>query len=91
MGDKFSPVRGNKPWFDDIKAPLIGQRIDQTAGHIDYNYTDLTVDIDDSAGLTDIIGFLLQMNHSKVLDDPVDPHVHWLQSSANIPNMMKIM
>jgi len=65
-GHHFDKFNGREVYdqvqWDDMIQQLIGRNIDTSAGRLDYNYTDLTVDFADSCNLNNnqtvfIIGF----------------------------------
>ena len=79
----------NRTRWDDLTFPLIGNRLDVTRGHIDYNYTDVTLDFDDVCDYPDDpVCFVAQMKHQKKFGSDLHPHIHWLQSSGDMPNWM---
>lgn len=76
--------------YDDMRFPFFGRRLDTSAGRIDYNPTELGVDFADNARYNDndMIAIIAQCSHDKLFGSDMEPHIHWIQSSADIPNMM---
>lgn len=82
-------LNGTAKSWDDLRFPLSGQRLDISAGRVDYNYDDCTVDFQDNALYPDdVICFVAQMSHSKKLGDGIELHLHWLQNQNQIPNWL---
>lgn len=78
-----------QPLWDDLKFPATGQGIDTTTGRISYNYTDLGVTFANNARYTEeVIGHIIQMPHAWQEGSTIHPHIHWLQSQAEVPNFM---
>ena len=82
-------IQGGGVYIDE-KYPFFGRRLNTAAGHLAYNSTELSVDFDDTSRYNDadMIAIIAQFNHNKLLGSNAIPHIHWLQSSANVPNMM---
>ena len=80
--------QSEKTVWKDLKAPFHGRRIDVSSGHLDYNTDELGIDFDDTSRFVaaDMIGIMLQMNHDYKIGSNVRPHIHWIQSSVDIPN-----
>lgn len=79
-----SPIR-----YDDIIQPLTARNIDSTSGRLDYDFTRHCINIADSTSITrdiDKIYWEYQIGHKFKLDGFFHFHIHWLQSSADIPN-----
>lgn len=78
------------PVWDDAKYPFFGHRLDTAAGHLTYNKAELGVDFDDTSRYhdDDQIGIVAQQEHKNQASTVLRPHVHWMQSHANIPNML---
>lgn len=76
--------------WKDVKFPFYGRRLDSTAGHLDFDADELGVNFDDSSryNVADQIGIICQLNHNWVFESNLRPHIHWFQSSSDIPNMM---
>ena len=77
------------PQWEDERFDFTGRRIDISAGRIDYNYAELGIDFQDNALYpTDLIGIIDQMHHRWKLESEIRPHLHWMQSGANLPNWL---
>ncbi len=76
--------------WDDLRFPFIGRNIDTSSGRIDYNYTELGVDFQDNSRLaeTEQISMIVQFPHGWKTGSVISPHLHWVQSSSNIPNWL---
>lgn len=73
--------------FDDLRRPANASNIESasTRYSFDYNEGDITFNADARIANERII-YNFQMPHIWQAGTPVTPHVHWYQSSANIPN-----
>lgn len=91
---KTTPGQGGamylpKPCWQDVSFPFVSKNLDVSGGHIDYNYTDCTVDFDNtSAYPEDVICFVAQMPHGKKLNSSVCIHFKWHQEEDSIPNVL---
>lgn len=76
--------------WDDLRFPFIGRNIDTTSGRIDYNYSELGVDFADNSRYDDAeqISMIVQFPHAWATGTAISPHLHWIQSSADIPNWL---
>lgn len=75
--------------WDDLRFPLIGNRLDSASGRIDYNYIECTVDFDINARYPEEpICFVAQMPHSKKIGTVIRPHIHWVQEQNQVPNWL---
>lgn len=82
-------LNGDATQWDDLRFPLVGQRLDVAAGRIDYNYDDCTVDFQDNALYAgDPVCFIAQMSHSKELGSAIELHLHWFQNQNQTPNWL---
>ena len=75
-------------WDDEIQS-LIGKNLDNSAGKLDPNWADGTIDIADSTLIgtaTHKLYANYQIKHKYRMAGVVRPHFHWLQSHANVPN-----
>ncbi len=80
----------NDTGWDDLRFPFFGRRMDVTSGRLDYNYTELGIDFADNCLVRyqEQIGMIAQLQHSYKYESDIRPHLHWLQSSANVPNWL---
>ncbi len=75
--------------WDDASVQLVGRKIDVASGRIDYDYDELTVDFATNARYPqEPVGVPLQAPHSWAEHTVMRPHIHWLQSSADVPNWL---
>ena len=79
---------GEATTWDDLRFPLTAAKLDTSAGRIDYNFDDCTVDFQDNAKLTDPACIVAQFQHKKLLGSAVELHVHWLQNQNKVPNFL---
>lgn len=90
MSHRFKAGHDHERWaWDDIIQPLTGRRLDVSSGRIDYNYALKGVDFQDNTRITEeneVVHFGYQIEHRFRLDGEAHPHIHWLQTSASIPN-----
>ncbi len=80
----------NNPGWDDIRFPFIGRNIDVASGRISHDYTELGINFADNSryAATEQISMIAQFSHSYKFESSVTPHLHWVQSSADIPNWL---
>jgi len=76
--------------YDDMKFPFFGRKLDTAAGHLAYNDAELGIDFDDTSRYNDadMVAIIAQMLHEKKFGTDLRPHIHWMQSHANVPNIM---
>jgi len=76
--------------WNDILGYALARGLDSASGHIDYNYSDGTVDFDNSANPASdndsfIVNYQLPHDCYRGAGAMIRPHVHWWQTSAGIP------
>lgn len=81
----FQMSAGSGRAWDDLRFPFTGQRLDTSAGRIDYNFTENTVDFQDNATSNDQVNIIAQMQHEYAADTNVHPHIHWIQNQDADP------
>lgn len=75
--------------WDECSQPLVGRNLFSVAGQVDFNFDELTVDFSDSAKYpTDPIAIVQQLPHSRMDYSEIRPHLHWVQTANNIPNIL---
>ncbi len=80
---------GGQDRWDDLRFPFTGNRIDVSAGRIDYDYTECTVDFQANARYpNEPVCVVAQMPHHKLPEGPLRPHLHWYQEEAVFPNWL---
>ena len=75
--------------WDDLIQPLMGKNLDTTAGKLDPDWANKAIKFADSCLIstdTHKIHFAYQIEHRVRLDGVAHPHIHWIQSSADVPN-----
>lgn len=88
-GNEALTLQGDATQWDDLRFPLQGQRLDVSAGRIDYNYDECTVDFQDNTRYpNEVICFAAQMPHAKKMDSNAYVHLHWLQNQNATPNWL---
>lgn len=77
------------PSWDDLRFPATGQTVDVSGGRIDYDYDECGVAFQDNARYPqEPIVMAAQMPHSWIQGTAIRPHIHWLQSAADVPNWL---
>ena len=79
---------GDATTYRDELQSLVGQRLFSAAGRIDYNYAEGAVTFQNNADTTDYVTMNVQLNHDWNLGSAIEPHLHWWQISANVPNWL---
>ena len=75
--------------FDDIRFPLTGQQLTTSAGRLDYNFDECTVDFGATARYPEEpICMVAQMPHGKKFGTDIRPHIHWVQEQDETPNWL---
>lgn len=76
--------------WDDAKYPFFGRRIDTAGGHLAYDETELGINFNDTSRYNDAdqVAIIAQMEHKYKIGSSLNPHIHWMQSNAAIPNML---
>ncbi len=100
-GDKILPINLNPTTdmdgtvyfdtvgWDDLRFPLTGQRLTVSAGRLDYDFEECNVEYGANARYpNEPICMVAQMPHAKKFGSIAAPHLHWVQSSASIPNWL---
>ena len=76
--------------IDDMIQPLMGKKLDTSAGKLDYDWQQKAIKVADSTSIsndTHKIHYSFQIPHKAVLDAFAHFHVHWIQSSSDVPNL----
>ena len=81
----FLRGHGSGRAWDDLRFPFTGSRIDVAGGHVDYNFTENTVDFESNATSSDVVNIIAQMQHDWAPNTNVHPHIHWIQNQSGIP------
>lgn len=75
--------------WDDERFPFSGRNIDTTTGRLTANYFNGGVDFQANARYPEeVISITGQMSHSWQEGTEIHPHIHWLQTSASVPNWL---
>ena len=80
-------LRGTATAWRDETYMLVGQSLESPASDITLNIPEGSITFDDDCTLVDYVVVTIQINHDWALTD-VYPHIHWWQTSANIPNWL---
>ncbi len=76
-------------FWDDLRFPFMGARIDVSGGRINYNYTECTVDFATNARYPEEpVCSVAQMTHKWKEATEVHSHLHWMQEEDNDPNWL---
>ncbi len=89
LADGTQRLVGGAITWEDIIQPLVARNVDTSTGKLDYDYPNKAIKIADSTSIgTDShkIHFAYQIEHRFKLDGVAHPHIHWLQSSSDVPN-----
>lgn len=84
-GNDSLKLTGDATAWDDIQTSLIGRRLSSTAGSVNYNYTENTVDFSGGGVITntnDTVVFNIQTRHRMLEDSSLNLHMHFEQSDA---------
>ena len=89
IGDDGNLVLNDTAW-DDLRFPFIGRNIDVASGRIGYDYAELGINFADNSryAATEQVSMIAQFSHAYKFESAVTPHLHWVQSSADIPNWL---
>ena len=89
IGADGNPVQNDTGW-DDNRFPFIGRNIDVASGRISHDYAELGINFADNSryATTEQVSMICQLPHSYKFESTVVPHLHWAQSSADIPNWL---
>ena len=77
-------LEGDATVWEDIQNSLIGRRLNSTAGTVDYNYADNTIEFSGGGSITDTNDttvWNIQLRHAAALNT-LRLHVHFEQSDA---------
>jgi hypothetical protein len=83
-------LKGSATCWRDSKFPFIGRNLDTSTGRLDFNYAECAIGMQDNCTVNDnqCIAMIDQINHEWKIGSIIKPHLHWLQSSSDIPNML---
>lgn len=81
-------LNGNATTWRDELGPLIGSRLESPASDIIQNNAEGSLSFKDSATTADYVILNLQLNHDWELSTAIEPHFHWWQAQAAIPNWL---
>ncbi len=88
MDDTYFFGKGIVGW-DDLRFPLMGRRITVSAGRLDFDFEECTVDFSATARYTEEpVCMISQMPHAKKFGTALYPHLHWIQQEDNTPNWL---
>jgi len=80
---------GDGTTFDELSQPFIGQNLATVAGRVDYNYNELSLDFATNARYPEEpVGIVTQSPHARKELSDFFPHIHWIQTSDNVPNIL---
>ena len=75
--------------WDDIIQPVMGKLLDSSSGKLDPDWINKGIKIADSTLITNDTHKLhwgYQIYHKIKLNGKCNPHVHWIQTSEDVPN-----
>lgn len=79
---------GDATAFKDLLQSLVGQRLESPASDIVINPSEGSVTFQDDCTLSDYVTMNVQLNHDWLIGSDIYPHLHWWQTSANVPNWL---
>ena len=79
---------GDATCFRDEFGPLIGAKLESPASDIVTDAAEGSITFKKTATLADYISMPVQVNHDAKTGSDIYPHIHWWQTSANIPNWL---
>lgn len=76
-----------KGYWDDMRFPAFGLRLDSPSGRLAYNVAEKGVDFADTSLNTDGDGLHVatQTTHKMKLGSTLHPHIHFFQNQATLP------
>ncbi len=75
--------------WDDLKFPASADRLDVAATRYSYDYAELGISFNANARYpNEVVGHIVQMPHHWKEGSSIQPHVHWVQSQAAVPNWL---
>jgi len=81
--------RLNLIYWDDLRFPVFGRKINTASGRLVWNYTDPGINFNYNARYPDEqLTVIAQMPHSKKMNTSIRPHVHWRQVKDATPNVL---
>jgi len=75
-------LEGDATVWEDVTFPMTAERLDSTAGTLNYNYDEATITMGgggDISASSDTLMFVCQIPHKIKLDSVADLHIHWEQ------------
>lgn len=82
-GNQVNPAQ-----WDDLKFPANAENLLNPAGRIDFDTSELTVDFQTNATLSDSFFGVGQIPHECQLESSIRPHIHFFQIESNVPNWL---
>jgi len=80
---------GKATRWNDHRFSLTGQRVDVSGGRLNYNYFNGAIGFLSTARYPEEpISIIDQIGHDFAYGTPFNPHIHWFQQSANVPNWL---
>lgn len=90
MSHRYQPGRSSNNYtWNDIVMGASATVLDSAAGKLDYNYDTKCIEIASTTTISDTnskVHYAFQITHNFKLNGSCDAHIHWIQSSANVPN-----
>lgn len=76
-------------FWDDLRFPFVGQRVDISAGRIDYDFAEVGVGFQDNTRYPEeVICILAQLPHKWKQETNIKPHIHYIQNQNATPNWL---
>ena len=80
-------VEGTATAWNDIRASLIGSKLLENQGTVDYNFSENSVTFQQNGDITDnddVVLMNFQMPHDAMTSSPFRFHIHWHQVNTNV-------
>lgn len=79
---------GEATVFDDLQTALVGQHLESPGSDITQNSSEGSLTFADTAVLSDYVTMNVQMSHGWKIGSTIYPHIHWWQTSSDVPNWL---
>lgn len=79
---------GDATTYRDEYTALIGSKLESPSSHITQNTAEGSMTFDDTSTLSDYLVMVPQLNHDRLIGSDINIHIHWWQTSSNVPNWL---
>ena len=78
-----------RPRWEDQRYPANGARLDSSSGRLAFDFDECGIRFANNARFSDEpVCFIAQIAHSYKEGSVIYPHIHWIQESDNVPNVL---